>query len=935
MASAMAAGYGEMLREEEDDEQGLVAAAAGGPQETQPMSGDSPFGGGDPITDNLDTSPINSGESTGMASSPGGGIDLDAVVPPYNPPSSDPNNLPFGTASNNTTVNAPIVDPMYYQDEFIDSSIKEGINERSYVDNTAAQAQAAGVGAADPMQAAQIGTVAGPTAAQINPQDLMARQAQKSQLQILGDIAGGQMSPVIQQQRDRATQEALAMMATQRGVPAAAAMRTGMQGMSEANRQATEAAAQQQLQATQALGDAAGQMRGQEIDIAGQQANLQQEAGLTGYQGALQTSQQQAELEQTARMTNQELAQGRNDLLAQFQQQTNLSNAEMQNEMIMATDQVNAQLEQQRDSMIASLTGMGVDRDVALLQVNAEMARLEQELLYKYWAGKLGAGTQILGNIIEGTDTTAEDIFENVVEEGSVLNLVGGYQTPEGYEVGGMQVTGPLGYQGGLSDPTEPVGPDDSGWTLPENQPGASYSGSSTSGGTGSGAGGNWYKDPVTGQWVRSGIEAKENVAPIGTKDEFYRTRSSDRFGQMETPGNELALRTSITDPMAMQTRQEPDPVLGQIRRGLKRDAANRNMAQEMEDIRATNQMLERKANEDKNLAKGFKEGADFVGDALEIANLTEAGERALSGDEASQRSLLSTGVQKGVSEAIDYTAETMDDISTAVSGTAESGYSAAAATAAPFIGGALKFIGSTIQGQEMAPAAIGATGAGLGAAAGKAGGGALGGAIGSLFPGAGTAIGAAIGSAVGGAAGGAGGYMATQPLRGLASSPESMKERKSRFSRAMSPESGVVDMGSFVGAPSAPGFVRSGLETKRYIEDLAPISSDMRYGEISDENAKMGIGKSEDELSDFLRELNPVKYDYKPEYGGEKNQYGIIAQDAQKTPVGDSFVKKNNDGTHMIDTGKATMVNMAALANQQKILDQQGDLIARLLGEY
>ena len=83
---------------------------------------------------------------------------------------------------------------------------------------------------------------------------------------------------------------------------------------------------------------------------------------------------------------------------------------------------------------------------------------------------------------------------------------------------------------------------------------------------------------------------------------------------------------------------------------------------------------------------------------------------------------------------------------------------------------------------------------------------------------------------------------------------------------------------------------------------------------------------------SDFLRTLNPVNYDYKPEFGGEKNQYGIIAQDAQRTPVGDSFVKQNGDGTHMIDTGKATMVNMAALANQQNILDEQGMMLAELL---
>jgi len=95
----------------------------------------------------------------------------------------------------------------------------------------------------------------------------------------------------------------------------------------------------------------------------------------------------------------------------------------------------------------------------------------------------------------------------------------------------------------------------------------------------------------------------------------------------------------------------------------------------------------------------------------------------------------------------------------------------------------------------------------------------------------------------------------------------------------------------------------------------------------------KSGIDSASDnDLSDFLRTINPVTFDYKPAYGGEKNQYGIIAEDAEQSPVGQTFVKQSGNGAKVIDTGKATMVNMAASANQQRTIDTQGMLIAELL---
>ena len=852
------------------------------------------------------------------------------------------NSLTATNTGANAGIPAPIVDPMYYQDQFIDPLLKDNVLQRENAQLSAEGFDAAEVGSA----LGETGITAGDfTGEQLNAQDQMGRSAQQAQMQLLKDAAGGQMSPVIQQQRDRATQDALALMATQRGVPAAAAMRTGMQGISEAGRQATEAASQQQMQATQMLGDAGTQFRQQEIAKASEQAQLNQQATI-----------RKAELDLEAMGTTAQIEQERLNLVGNFQQQANLTNAQMSDEMALAETQVNAQLEQQRDQMITSMTSLGVERDMALLQVNAELGRLKEELLYKYWAGKLGAATQIGTGLIEATNES-EDVFEQMIEEGTVFNLFGGYQTPEGYEVGGAQITGPLGYQGDLGPGT--------GSVPLENQPGADYSGSSTgaggAGGAGGGSSGNWYKDPVTGQWVTSGIEAKQNVAPIGTRDEFYRTREANRFGQMENSPAEFAGNISATDPMAMN--KVGTTKLGDVRKGL------------LDRVESTKQNLVDASRDPYQVtakpSEQFASGAKDVSDYINYGSLGITASGMMSKDEeVRKKAAFDVGrygaqkaLEKGVEEASRYFDETtaqvgeevlkVDDAAretAALAGKASgevlepAGEQAAAeaapitaAQAAPYVGGALQFASSALQGGQVGPSAIRAAGSTLGglagagvasalgqaaatgAAAGAMGGATSGAAAGSALPGIGTAIGGLVGSAAG-AIGAAAGGAAANPLA----------EKATKRARAPLTFQGIQDPESTVGAPSAPG-VYSGLETKRYIEDLAPVTSDMG-SYVSDENAKKGVGPSKDELSDFLRELNPVKYDYKPEYGGEKDQYGIIAQDAQKTPVGDSFVKQNDDGTHVIDTGKATMVNMAALANQQKILDKQDMLIAELL---
>ena len=192
-------------------------------------------------------------------------------------------------------------------------------------------------------------------------QNLMHRDPVQLQ-STMADIAAGQMSPVIQQQRERAMQSALATAASARGMPTSATQRMMTQQMSEADRSAMEAAAQQQLQA------------GQQVD-----------------------------------------------------------------QMAQADAQINAQLEQQRDSMLDSLIGRGVDRNVALAQVNSELDRLKEELAYKYWAGRLGSTTEILKQAVEDSDFL-EGGVESVAELGPVINMLMGFGMPEGYGVPTTQI---------------------------------------------------------------------------------------------------------------------------------------------------------------------------------------------------------------------------------------------------------------------------------------------------------------------------------------------------------------------------------------------------------------------------------------------------------------------------------------------------------------
>ncbi len=174
-------------------------------------------------------------------------------------------------------------------------------------------------------------------AAQINTaQQGQAREAQMALLGRLTQAADGQGPSVAQAQlqgaTDRNFQQAAALANTQRGMGGAAAARqvaaqAGLMGQQAANDSAVLRAQEQQAAMAQ-LGQFTQSMRGQDIDLAAQQANLQQQTNLANLQSevtqrqmndqatqfylnsgmSLSMAQQQAAMDMQRLLTDQNLA---------------------------------------------------------------------------------------------------------------------------------------------------------------------------------------------------------------------------------------------------------------------------------------------------------------------------------------------------------------------------------------------------------------------------------------------------------------------------------------------------------------------------------------------------------------------------------------------------------------------------------------------------
>jgi hypothetical protein len=102
-----------------------------------------------------------------------------------------------------------------------------------------------------------------------------------------------------------------------------------------------------------------------------------------------------------------------------------------------------------------------------------------------------------------------------------------------------------------------------------------------------------------------------------------------------------------------------------------------------------------------------------------------------------------------------------------------------------------------------------------------------------------------------------------------------------------------------------------------------------------SDERVKEHVERNsvDSDMREFLAALDPASYDYKvPEKHGEGRHWSVMAQSAEKSRAGRSFVFDAPDGVKMLDTRKATGVALAALSHLHRRQDKLETLAQKAL---
>ncbi len=78
-----------------------------------------------------------------------------------------------------------------------------------------------------------------------------------------------------------------------------------------------------------------------------------------------------------------------------------------------------------------------------------------------------------------------------------------------------------------------------------------------------------------------------------------------------------------------------------------------------------------------------------------------------------------------------------------------------------------------------------------------------------------------------------------------------------------------------------------------------------------------------------MLDHVKPVSFDYKPGYGAPGRNYGVLAQDLEKSPMGASLITHDKNGLKQVDVGKTAMANMASNADMhQRLLILEGKAV-------
>lgn len=97
----------------------------------------------------------------------------------------------------------------------------------------------------------------------------------------------------------------------------------------------------------------------------------------------------------------------------------------------------------------------------------------------------------------------------------------------------------------------------------------------------------------------------------------------------------------------------------------------------------------------------------------------------------------------------------------------------------------------------------------------------------------------------------------------------------------------------------------------------------DVGTGASSDKRAKKDIRPADSKLHEFLSKLKALSYEYKdPSSDGEGEFVSPMAQDLEKTALGNSFVKETSGGKKMVDYGHALGAMLASQVYLNKRLD-------------
>lgn len=89
----------------------------------------------------------------------------------------------------------------------------------------------------------------------------------------------------------------------------------------------------------------------------------------------------------------------------------------------------------------------------------------------------------------------------------------------------------------------------------------------------------------------------------------------------------------------------------------------------------------------------------------------------------------------------------------------------------------------------------------------------------------------------------------------------------------------------------------------------------------LSDERAKQSIKPGGLSASETVGSLDPKSFEYQPGLGPYGMRVGVVAQDLERTPVGNQLVQTGPDGMKRVDNGGAAMLSLAAAADQEKRL--------------